>query len=126
MFLHINVFLCQFLFLPNHFNILPYSRSHIVIWLGLDRCRLITATIAWCLSCVLVYGELRARYRLELRRLRTEQTLKQWRWKVDELSGQPDVFEPLMRIQAGERMALSAASGSLRKLIAMHQVCGYE
>jgi hypothetical protein len=72
-----------------------------------------------------VYGELRARDRLETRRLRTEQTMKQWKWKVDELSGQPDVFEPLMRIPATDRMALSTASGSLRKLIAMHQVCSF-
>jgi len=92
------------------------------MWLALDRCRLVSATLAWGLSCLLVYGELRARDRLEKRRQSTEGSMRQWRWRVDELSGRPEVFEPLVRIPATDRKSLTESAAALRKLIAVHQV----
>ena len=100
----------------------PRFRSDMVFWLGLDRTRLISACLAWVVSCILVYSELKSRDRLEERRQEMEKQLQQWKRKVDELNGHPQVFEHIAQIPGTDRTSLTAAAASLRKLKAVQQV----
>lgn len=97
-------------------------RSDMIFWLGLDRTRLISACLAWVVACILVYSELKSRDRLEQRRQETEKQLQQWKRKVDELNGHPQVFEHIAQIPGADRTSLTAAAASLRKLKAVQQV----
>ena len=92
------------------------------LWTGLDRTRLVSSILAWCICCTLSYAELKSRDRAELRRIETERQLAVWKRKVDELNGQPEVFEQIAQIPSTDKAALTHAMSSLRKLVAVQQV----
>ena len=59
---------------------------------------------------------------LMVRKEETERQVNVWKWKVDELQGNAQVFEQIAQISGNDRSGLSTAVSALRKLMAVQQV----
>ena len=87
-----------------------------------DRLRLTCAVIGWVSCCVCVYLDRMSWELLMVRKEETERQVNAWKWKVDELQGNAQVFEQIAQISGNDRSGLSTAVSALRKLMAVQQV----